>query len=213
MQHFSPAFGQEFNFFTQKLPHWQGWLATLVVDEQGRNLGVDGTSKSIGNHTDLQLLLALRSKASVIVTTGATARAESYKPSRFAPIAVITRNPESLAKLPLIETPGAHGTTLLSSTHEGPEAFTEFDASLKSSGFTSVLFEGGPKTLALLLASKLPVTLVLSIANLNSIDASTTSEVSLRDLLSKVLPDNKLDLMDAYSVGPNLVSAWSSPKH
>ena len=213
MQHFSPASGQEFNFFTEKLPDWKGWLATLVIDNQGKYLGVDGTSKSIGNHTDLQLLLALRSKASVIVTTGATARAESYKPSRFAPIAVITRDPESLAGLPLIENPGAHGTILLSSTDEGPDAFTEFDASLNSSGFKSLLFEGGPKTLDWLLASNLPVTLVLSIANLASNELSTPSEDALRDLLSRVLPDNKLDLMDAYSVGPNLVSVWSSPKH
>lgn len=212
MQHFSPEPGQEFNFFTEKLPNWEGWLATLVVDVHGHFAGADGTSKSIGNHTDLQLLLALRSKASVIVTTGATARAEAYKPSRFAPIAVITSDPASLTTLQLFENPGAHESISLNSRHQDSEAFAEFEASLTSKGFERFLFEGGPKTLGLLVGSGSTVTFVLSIANWSPTDLSTTSEVALRELLSKVLPDNKLDLMDAYTVGPNLVSVWSSPK-
>lgn len=211
MQHFSPLAGQEFNFFAEKLPDWEGWLATLVIDAQGNFVGLDGTSKSIGNHTDLQLLLALRSKASVIVTTGQTARAESYKPSRFAPIAIITRDPESLATLPLLENAGVHETLFLCSDQDEPEAFSEYEASLKSKGFGRVLFEGGPKSLASLLSSDLPATLVLSIANLPLDELSDSTTGDLVNLLTKVLPDNKLALLDAFQVGPNLVAIWSRP--
>ena len=212
MRHFSPLAGQEFNFFTENLPEWEGWLATLVVDAQGNFEGVDGTSKSIGNHTDLQLLLALRSKASVIVTTGQTARAESYKPSRFAPIAVITRDPETLSALPLLENSGSHETIFLSSDQVGPEAFTDFEARLKSKGFGRVLFEGGPKTLAWLLSSNLDTTCVLSIANLSSNDYSAPTDDDLQNLLAKLLPGNKLALLGAYRVGANVVSIWSKPQ-
>lgn len=209
MQHFSPPAGQEFNFFTETLPDWEGWLATLVVNAQGRHASADGNSKGIGNPTDLQLLLALRSKASVIVTTGQTARAESYQSSRFAPIAVITRNPESLSSIPLLESPGSHRTITLSSQKVGSEAFEEFDQTLTAQGLNQVLFEGGPSTLALLLTSQVPTTLVMSIANLLSNELSALSEVGLRKLLHKVLPASDLELVDAYSVGPNVVSVWS----
>lgn len=211
MQHFSPEAGQEFNFFTEKFQDWQGWLATLVIDPQGHHAGVDGSSKPIGNHTDLQLLLALRSKSSVIVTTGKTARVESYKASRFAPIAVITRDPASLSQLPLIKNPGVHKTIFLGSENYGPTTFAEFDEALNSKGLTQILFEGGPSSLSALLLSKLPVTLVLSIANLSPNDFSEPYEAELRDLLAKVLPDSKMELKDFFSVGPNVVSVWSTP--
>ena len=212
MQHFSPASGQEFNFFAEKFEHWKGWLATLVTDEQGNYFGADGTSKSIGNHTDLQLLLALRSKASVIVTTGATARSESYNPSRFAPIAVITRDQDSLANIPLIRNPGEHQHIYLNSAHEGPQAFSEYDQQLKDLGFASFLFEGGPSTLGHLLGSAVPVRLVLSIVNLSSSRISEPYANSLREILDKITPNSSLVLNDCFSVGQNIVTVWSSPK-
>lgn len=187
-------------------------MATLVIDAQGRTVGADGTSKSIGNQTDLQLLLALRSKATVIVTTGQTARAESYRASRFAPIAIITSDPESLATLPLLENAGAHETLFLSSNLNGPQAFTDFEAQLKAKGFGQVLFEGGPKSLASLLDSELPATLVLSIANFPFNEHSEPTDDDLHKILGMVLPGNKLDLLDAYRVGPNLVVTWSRPR-
>lgn len=212
MQHHSPAAGQEFNFFTEILPDWDGWLATLVIDANGNYVGADGTSKTIGNHTDLQLLLALRSKASVIVTTGATAKAEVYKPSRFAPIAVITRDPDSLAGLPLLKNPGEHDTIFLSSNEQGPQAFTDFQISLESRGYQRVLFEGGAKSLAKLFQADLPATFLLSIANFFTTDSSKVAENNLRDLLEKVVPGSALDLKDAFGVGSNLVTMWSRPQ-
>ena len=210
MRHFSPSLGQEFNFLSTKVPDWQGWLATLVIDSTGRYVGGDGTSKSVANQTDLQLLLALRAKAEVIVTTGATARAESYKASRFAPIAVITRDKESLAHLPLIEEPGAHETIFLSSNLQGRGAQNDFSRTLKSMGFTRFLFEGGPSMLAELFKAEAPVLLVLSIANLSPSEMSVLSNAALRNLLLKVLPTNNLVLCEVYSVGQNVVSIWSS---
>jgi riboflavin biosynthesis pyrimidine reductase len=210
LQHFSPAAGQEFNFFSELLKDWQGWLATMVIDQLGHYAGEEGTSKDIGNPTDLQLLLALRSKASVIVTTGKTARAELYKASRFAPIAIVTRDPESLSNLPLLQHPGEHKTITLTSEKEGADAFVDFSQELESKGLKQILFEGGPSSLTKLLNSNLPVTLVLSIANLSAKDLPEPQEYSLKALLAQFLPNNQLELDNAYSVGPNVVSVWSS---
>jgi hypothetical protein len=55
------------------------------------------------------------------------------------------------------------------------------------------------------------VTLVLSIANLSPNDFSEPYEAELRDQLAKVLPDSKMELKDFFSVGPNVVSVWSTP--
>lgn len=197
--------GQEFNFFASKIASWSGWLASLVVDIAGNTIGADGTSKTVGNHTDLQLLLALRAKASVIVTTGKTARAEGYKPSRFAPIAFITRNPDSLADVPAVARPGHFANIILSSSANQPNPFQEFDIELNTDG--PILFEGGVRTLTQLLQSDLPTQLVLSIANVPE-----SLEISPTELLSKALPfAPKLRLKDAFRAGPNVITHWSKP--
>ena len=207
MQTFSPASGQEFNFFTEKLATWNGWLASLVIDQNGRTVGHDGTSKTVGNQTDLQLLIALRSKASLIVTTGKTARIEQYKPSRFAPIAFISRNHSSLGNIPAVNTPGSYPNLFLSSSKPLHEAFNDFDSELSVAGFNNFLFEGGLESMAALSQSTPPLTLVLSIANAQDFD-----EAYARELLNKILPEwSSPQLQKAFGVGPNLVTIWTKP--
>ncbi|MEY4410334.1 MAG: hypothetical protein RLZ99_807, partial [Actinomycetota bacterium] len=65
--------------------------ASLVCDEQGRTISQMGSSKGLGNATDLELLIALRRQASVVLTSGATFRADKYRFPRFADLAVLTR--------------------------------------------------------------------------------------------------------------------------
>lgn len=208
MQHFAPEAGQEFNFFVEKLPTWTGWLATVVVDETGTTIGPDGTSKSLGNHTDLQLLLALRSKSSVIVTTERTARAEKYVASRFAPIAIITRNPTSLADIPAVSKPGANPLVTLTSNNAIEASFMSFTEQLEQAGYQRFLFEGGVISLRALVASGLPVTLVLSIANV-----TLPRSPNFQDLLDQLLGTKAaLVITEAYSVGNNIVSVWSRPQ-
>lgn len=205
MQTFTPASGQEFNFFIEKLPNWQGWLASLVVDCSGNAVGHDGTSKTIGNQTDLQLLIALRSRASLIVTTGRTARSENYKASRFAPIAFVTRDSASLASLPAVAKPGSFENIFLSSSKGLQEALGDFDSDIRELGFKKILFEGGPESVSALLQSALPLTLVLSIANAQNFDESQAFQ-----LLNKIFPDwTNPRLLEAFSVGPNLVTIWA----
>lgn len=207
MQTFTPASGQEFNFFAEKLANWQGWLASLVVDSNGNTVGSDGTSKTVGNQTDLQLLIALRSKTSLIVTTGKTARSEQYKASRFAPIAFITRDQGSLASIPAVDSPGNFENIFLTSSKPLPDAFSDFDSEVSKAGFSSILFEGGLETVAALLKSPLRLTLVLSIANVQVFD-----EANARKLLNQILPKwSDPQLQEAFGVGPNLVTIWSKP--
>lgn len=207
MQTFTPASGQEFNFFAQKLSNWQGWLASLVVDSNGNTVGSDGTSKTVGNQTDLQLLIALRSKTSLIVTTGKTARSEQYKASRFAPIAFITRDQGSLASIPAVASPGNFEKIFLKSSKPLPDAFSDFDSEVSKAGFSSILFEGGLESVNALLHSSLPLTLVFSIVNVQDFD-----EANARALLNQILPEwANPQLKEAFSVGPNLVTIWTKP--
>jgi riboflavin biosynthesis pyrimidine reductase len=207
LETFQVAEGQEFNFFAAKIPQWKGWLASLVIDAEGNAVGTDGTSKTVGNDTDLQLLLSLRAKADVIVTTGKTARAENYKASRFAPIAFITRHPESLATLPAIANPGAFENVYLTSSTGDSSIFERFDRELSERGFESVLFEGGKSSLAELLASTLPARLVLSIANVPK-----GFQLSPQGLLSKTLPMiGELKLEGQFRTANNIVLLWYKP--
>jgi len=75
--------------------------------------GTTGTSNDVSNSVDRSLLRHLRSQADVIVTSGETARAEGLKPSKFAPLVVLT-NAEDLTGLDaLLHTAGASSVTLL----------------------------------------------------------------------------------------------------
>ena len=196
--------GQEFNQLTEILPKWQGWLATLVLSEEGHFVGNDGSSKEISNHLDLQLLLALRSKADVICTTGKTARAEAYKASRFAPLAFITAARESLDSVPAVQFPGGFPNIFITPPLES-NPFEWANSELATAGHNSMLFEGGPASLAKLWGSKLPVQLVLSIAN-----CKDPAAVHPAELLQQAISVIHLgDPLDELIIGSNLVTRWA----
>lgn len=199
--------GQEFNVLSSKLQPWTGWLASLVIDESGNHAGSDGTSKSISNPVDLQLLLALRSKASIIVTTGKTARLEKYRSSRFAPIAVLTRQPNSVTATNNLENEGGKGFFALS-TPGAQIDFLEVTEKLSGLGHESFLFEGGPSSLETLATSELPLQIVLSITNV--VSSSSTNPAGL---LGRVLSNaHQFQLIEAFGVANNLVTRWVKPR-
>lgn len=68
--------------------------ASLVVDHLGSAIGTDGNSRGIGNETDRKLLLWLRQRAEVVLTSGATAIAEDYKMPSGCDLALLTRRNE-----------------------------------------------------------------------------------------------------------------------
>lgn len=195
--------GQEFNQLVSNLPPWTGWLATLVASEDGLMIGPDGNSKGIGNDLDLQLLLALRSKADVIFTTGKTARAESYRSSRFAPIAFMTKSKASLKDVPAVDETAHHENIYLTPpTHSSP--FEWASSELLQREHHAVLFEGGPSSLKDLWLSKVPCQLVFSVANCNH-----AAELDVPKVLSIALPWlTSIDLVDDMVIGPNRVTRW-----
>jgi riboflavin biosynthesis pyrimidine reductase len=202
------AEGQAFNVLGARIPNWSGWLASIVVDEFGNHVGADGTSKTIANDLDLQLLMALRSKCSVIVTTGATARAEKYKSSRFAPIAFITKNQNSLSDVPAVISVGTNPNIFLESSSDIID-FVEFGTKLSRLGHTSFLFEGGPSTLQQLVDSGNPMQLVLSIINGGQSAHDAADHEDLQQVLYRVLAkDYALELADDFIVGPNRITRW-----
>lgn len=203
MRHIEMVAGQEFNQFVENIPAWTGWLATLVSNEDGLLVGRDGNSKDIGNQVDLQLLMALRSKADVICTTGKTARAESYKASRFAPLAFLTKSRDSLSGIPAISEPGPHQNIFLDPL-DGISTFSWANTELNNMGFVSILFEGGPSSLEELWLAHLPKQLVLSIA-----DCRKAEDVDVLDVLGIALPWlDSHELVDDIVVGPNRVTRW-----
>lgn len=66
--------------------------ASMVVSASGSHLDPDGTSKLLGGAADLELLKTFRNRADWVLTTGLTARAESYRLPKTASLAVLTRS-------------------------------------------------------------------------------------------------------------------------
>jgi len=201
--------GQEVNFFSERFPTWTGWRATLVVDAAGNFKGLENSSKAISNELDLQLLLALRAKADVIVTTGKTARSENYRSSRFAPIAFITRDRGSLIDLPALNNPGQFENLFLNNADHAELNFSSISEELKSKGFSKFLFEGGPSTLRQLLESDQRVEVVLTV-----VDTNTQGEPKPMEIFHQVIgAEVPLALLDDFKSSQNRVTRWlKAPK-
>ena len=108
--------------------------------------GQDGSSKSISNAADRSLLLHLRSLSGLIITDAATAEAEGYKPSKFAPIQIWSKSGDFRGS-EATPTRGEHHRIDLFKTPDLVSAVAQ--ARRKS---TRLLFETG-KTLSCSLAS------------------------------------------------------------
>lgn len=112
---------------------------SIALDSAGNFYGEDQSSKSISDASDYEWLMFLRSKVDLIVTSGKTFRAESYRQSRFCPIVVISRTVSQ---------------TIDSDTSRFPISFSTLEDCIdliKRSG--KVLLESGPN-LAVELASR-----------------------------------------------------------
>jgi len=64
--------------------------ASLVSDVAGNTVSSEGSSTGLGNETDLSLLVAMRRKSQVILTSGKTYRSDRYKFPKNADLAVLT---------------------------------------------------------------------------------------------------------------------------
>jgi riboflavin biosynthesis pyrimidine reductase len=79
-----------------------GWRLNFAVNQAGEAFGQDGTSEGVSNGLDRLVMGKLRSQSDLIVTSGATARAERYKSSKHARIAIITRTGD-LDRVPAVQ--------------------------------------------------------------------------------------------------------------
>jgi len=76
-----------------------GLRANLVIDADGNvSANPSQNSDSLTSELDRQLLKHLRSISDLIVTTGATFRAENLRPSKFAPMLVLSRQRNEVDK-------------------------------------------------------------------------------------------------------------------
>ena len=64
---------------------------SLVCNGDGETISEAGNSGGLGNHTDFQLLMALRKQGEIVLTSGATFRADDYKFPSNSDLAVLTR--------------------------------------------------------------------------------------------------------------------------
>lgn len=73
--------------------------ASLVVDEFGRAISNSGSSKGLGNQTDLALLKWFRARSQVVLTSGKTAEAENYRLPSQARLAIFSRTERTYVSL------------------------------------------------------------------------------------------------------------------
>jgi riboflavin biosynthesis pyrimidine reductase len=142
------------------------------------------------------------------VTTGETARAESYRSSRFAPIVFLTKNRNSLTDVPAVNSPGSHSNIFLDSKSADLD-FVEITSELRQRGFDSFLFEGGPTALQRLLASDLPLQLLLSVVYSELSTDESMAQVQPKAFLEKDLSRFfRMSLADDFIAGVNRTSRW-----
>jgi riboflavin biosynthesis pyrimidine reductase len=206
-----------------------GWRVNFAIDQSGSSFGQSGSSADVSNHLDRLVLGKLRSLADVIVTSGSTARAEKYKSSKHAPIAIFTRTGDldvvpaiqgTQYFTPLILTPKAN-------LSEVQEALSDVDAlildyapedaleswpkaiatTLQHEGFQSPVLESGRSTLRAFFAAGVIDELCLTVTQ------STNQGLSARELsiqyLSQLFGDlSGFELVQLFSVDGSSFSRW-----
>jgi riboflavin biosynthesis pyrimidine reductase len=156
--------GEEFKTLQTEFGDWKGWLCSFAIDANGSTVGENGNSSSLSSPFDLELLKSLRSQADCIVTTGETARTEHYKASKYAPIAFLTRSPESIKEIPAFSQRGEF-ENIVFSEFDDSVLFPEVKVALEIKGFKKLLFEGGASSLRSLIAQCKTVSILASISN------------------------------------------------
>jgi riboflavin biosynthesis pyrimidine reductase len=136
---------------------WVGVRSNHVLDSNGRFSGVDGSSRSISNKEDRELLIALRKNADLIVVDAATARLEQYRAPTSKPALAIFSSSGDFTNIPAVEAsqlpiylfsgkslpnhPTNPNATIVPLTHAPFEGFLEW---AKSHSFDAILLEAGP---------------------------------------------------------------------
>jgi hypothetical protein len=133
---------------------WIGIRSNHVITKTGSFTDSAGSTRGISTKEDLELLLALRERADLLVVDASTARIESYKALKHTPMAIFSASgnfvdiPAASGSNVFLLTPSdLHGdnpelqTRLVSTTIDNP--FGTLIAWAKTSGYESILLETG----------------------------------------------------------------------
>lgn len=132
---------------------------SIVVDAEGNTVNSQGNSAGLGNATDLILLKALRRNADVVLTSGATFRADQYRFPKTADLAVLSHS------RPEMEAPEGQRLHWLQS------GFREAIEDLWAEGYRHIQVEYGLMGLRELQKAQVPILLFVSSATAEGVDA------------------------------------------
>lgn len=206
-----------------------GWRVNFAIDAARNSFGETGSSIDVSTDLDRLLLGKLRSLADVIVTSGQTARAEKYRSSKHAPIAIFTSTGDldvvpaiqgAQYFTPLVLTPSANAAAVevgLSDVdvqvlpYETSGDASAWPASIASllhhEGFQSPILESGLSTLRQFLESNVVDEVCLSVTY-PARSAISARDLSLSNLESVFGPIDGLQLTNLFTDGKTTFSRW-----
>jgi riboflavin biosynthesis pyrimidine reductase len=141
----------------------------MVCDPHTNFVGTDGTSRTISNENDRALLVHLRKLSDLIVTDAATASAEKYRASKWAPIEVWSRSGNFRT---VAATPGTAEHMSLA-THQIDDL--QEAVNLRLAKCPTLLFETGPSLSKALGKLRLIDELCLTVTHCASIEQAEQS--------------------------------------
>ena len=196
------------------------WLrVNLVLSVDGSAAGADGTSASLTAGADRKVLGAIRRAADIVLVGAESVRREGYVLPKTAPLAVVTGSgdlsghalpsplppgrvfvlcPASAADRAAESVPGA--TVLILPDVDGRMAGTDIVHALRSGGMNSIVCEGGPSLVRLLLAESLVNELCLSTSPRLGGSPHPLSDHSVELSLARLLVDDTGVVFARWSV-------------
>jgi riboflavin biosynthesis pyrimidine reductase len=135
-------------------PQDRPWVSGIMVSSLDGRATLGGTSRKLGGPQDLQMLLALRRRASALIVGPGTVAAEGYGPLP-CPAVLVSRSFELPWEAGLFAAPGQRVLVYTRAGAEAPEVAAEVEvveelelaavlADLRARGIERLLCEGGP---------------------------------------------------------------------
>ncbi|MEY4275598.1 MAG: hypothetical protein RIS26_61 [Actinomycetota bacterium] len=158
----------------------------MVISGSGYTRDVSGSSRGISNDLDRKLIGHLRAISDVVVTGGATARAENYTKPKSAELAIITRKVNVVEESIKLSPPADAllGTWTINQLHEH--------------GFSKILLETGPSLSREFLTADLVDEICLTVTN-GTLDSAL-------EFLSSF--GAKLELHESIDADSTLFTIW-----
>lgn len=110
--------------------------ASLVVSPAGSAVSTNGTSRGLGNETDLALLKWFRARSQIVLTSGKTAELENYRYPSSTGLAILSRSQRTYDSL------AEDREKVLFLT--GVDTYLQAIDGLKNRGFQKIHCEFGP---------------------------------------------------------------------